>query len=102
MTPTDFDFLKLAGMTGLGAAIPRALLAAEEIPELAAQVALLQMLRQSYPKTKVWGYGGAIPGQKIRLGQGEWVRLRYVNELPQCHCVWACRAAPWGACSRPC
>jgi len=83
MISTRRDILKLAGMAGLGAAIPRGLLAAEDIAEISAQVARLQLLPESYPQTEIWGYGGTIPGREIRVRQGERVRRRFANELPQ-------------------
>ncbi|MBW4983504.1 multicopper oxidase family protein [Mameliella sp. CS4] len=83
MTPTRRDVLKLAGLAGLGAALPRGLRAAGEIPELTASVARLQLLPESYPQTEIWGYHGTIPGPEIRLGQGARVRRRFVNDLPQ-------------------
>ncbi|GGB23770.1 MULTISPECIES: multicopper oxidase family protein [Paracoccaceae] len=83
MIATRRDALKLAGLAGLGAGLPRGLFAAEEKPELAAQVARLQLLPESYPQTEVWGYGGTIPGREIRVGQGQRLRRRFVNDLPQ-------------------
>lgn len=35
------------------------------------------------PRTKIWSYNGTAPGPEIRVKQGEEVRVRLVNKLPQ-------------------
>jgi FtsP/CotA-like multicopper oxidase with cupredoxin domain len=35
------------------------------------------------PATRIWGYDGIAPGPTLRVKQGEEVRVRIVNELPQ-------------------
>jgi len=34
-------------------------------------------------KTSVWGYGGQAPGLELRARQGDWLRVRFVNHLPE-------------------
>jgi FtsP/CotA-like multicopper oxidase with cupredoxin domain len=34
-------------------------------------------------KTTVWGYGGHAPGLELRARQGDWLRVRFTNHLPQ-------------------
>ncbi|WP_170765538.1 multicopper oxidase family protein [Ruegeria lacuscaerulensis] len=51
--------------------------------ELVAQRAVQQIAPQGYPETPVWTYGGSVPGTEIRLRQGDRVRRRLVNDLPQ-------------------
>lgn len=36
-----------------------------------------------YPETDVWCYGGRVPGPEIRVQQGERVRVRVENRLPE-------------------
>ena len=50
---------------------------------LPARVADMQLLPETYPRTTIWGYGGTMPGQEIRVRQGERVQRTLVNELPQ-------------------
>jgi FtsP/CotA-like multicopper oxidase with cupredoxin domain len=32
---------------------------------------------------RIWGYGGRVPGETLRLRQGEQLRRTLINELPQ-------------------
>lgn len=34
-------------------------------------------------KMKGWGYNGSIPGPTIRVKQGDWVKIRVINHLPE-------------------
>ncbi|MFC0711012.1 multicopper oxidase family protein [Azorhizophilus paspali] len=34
-------------------------------------------------KTSVWAYGGQAPGLELRARQGDWLRVRFVNRLPE-------------------
>lgn len=80
MTPTRRDAVKLARLAGFGTGLPRGIFAAEDIPELAAQVARLPSLPERDPQTEIRGDGGTIPGREIRVGQGECVRRRFVDD----------------------
>ncbi|TBU98143.1 copper oxidase [Stutzerimonas kirkiae] len=33
--------------------------------------------------TEVWAYGGQAPGLELRARQGDWLRVRFINHLPQ-------------------
>ncbi|GAO91473.1 multicopper oxidase [Pseudomonas syringae pv. actinidiae] len=33
-------------------------------------------------KTPAWAFGGSAPGTELRVRQGEWLRLRFINQLP--------------------
>ncbi|KQQ66514.1 copper oxidase [Pseudomonas sp. Leaf127] len=33
-------------------------------------------------KTPAWAFGGTAPGTELRVRQGEWLRLRFINHLP--------------------
>ena len=49
---------------------------------LVAQQAAQQIAPDGFPKTQLWTYGGGVPGEEIRVRQGERVQRRLVNELP--------------------
>jgi len=34
-------------------------------------------------KTSAWAYGGQAPGLELRARQGDWLRVRFVNHLPE-------------------
>jgi len=73
-------------MAGVGAAAlaPRLGLAQETgAPELDARVNSVQLAPPSFPQTEIWGYGGQMPGPEIRLVQGQRLRRRLQNRLPQ-------------------
>lgn len=50
---------------------------------LQAKVSEIQLLPESYARTRIWGYAGTLPGPEIRLKQGGMVRKKLLNELPQ-------------------
>ena len=33
--------------------------------------------------TRVWAYGGRAPGLELRARQGDWLRVRFINHLPE-------------------
>ncbi|MCF5227886.1 multicopper oxidase domain-containing protein, partial [Pseudomonas syringae] len=33
-------------------------------------------------KTPAWAFGGSAPGTELRVRQGDWLRLRFINQLP--------------------
>jgi len=32
--------------------------------------------------TPAWAFGGSAPGRELRVRQGEWLRVRFINQLP--------------------
>ncbi len=82
MTHTRRDFLALAGAS-IGMALPIRALAQTGSETLVAREASVQLLPPDYPRTRIWGYGGTIPGTEIRARQGTRVRRTLLNELPQ-------------------
>jgi FtsP/CotA-like multicopper oxidase with cupredoxin domain len=72
----------LAAGAGLAGGFPRPLLASS-MPLLNAQVKDIQLAPARYPQTRIWSYGGGMPGTEIRLPQGQTVRRRLENALPQ-------------------
>ncbi|WP_306006482.1 multicopper oxidase family protein [Aquicoccus porphyridii] len=80
--PTRRAFIgQTAAFLGL-AATGRQVSAASPAP-LTAREAVVQLAPDSYPATSIWGYEGRAPGPAIRVLQGERVRRRVVNELPE-------------------
>lgn len=77
-------FVKAAVATGAVMGVPRAMRAAGDgSPVLEARALSLQMVPPEFPQTAVWSFGGTVPGQEIRLRQGQRLRRRLVNRLPQ-------------------
>nr|WP_239995080.1 multicopper oxidase family protein [Rhodosalinus sediminis] len=82
--PTRRAFLgQTAAVLGL-AASGRQVSAASHTPvNLTAREASVQLAPGGYPATSIWGYEGRAPGPAIRVLQGERVRRRLVNDLPE-------------------
>jgi FtsP/CotA-like multicopper oxidase with cupredoxin domain len=79
-TRRNFNGLMLGGLAAT--AIPRPALTAE--PDiLVAMPGSVQLAPPEYPETKVWAYGGVVPGAGLRVPQGTRVRREFVNNLPQ-------------------
>lgn len=55
--------------------------------ELIASVGKAQIAPENYPATEIWGYDGQVPGPAIRVKQGDRVRQKFVNKLPQASTV---------------
>jgi FtsP/CotA-like multicopper oxidase with cupredoxin domain len=51
--------------------------------ELVAQPSWAQIVPAKYSKTKVWSYNGTVPGPILRLRQGDTLRAKVRNELPE-------------------
>lgn len=59
-------------------------LAADSTPAtLEAAAAQVQIAPEGYPQTEIWSFGGQVPGTEIRMQQGERLRRRLVNSLPE-------------------
>lgn len=52
------------------------------VPTLTARPGQIRLLPDDYPETAIWGFDGQVPGPLIRLGQGQTLTRRLVNELP--------------------
>jgi FtsP/CotA-like multicopper oxidase with cupredoxin domain len=50
---------------------------------LEAGPARMNVVGKAYPETDLWAYNGAFPGPVLRARQGERLRVRLVNRLPQ-------------------
>lgn len=69
---------------GAAALLPRPAFAQSvAAPRLEAMVRDVQLAPPNFAPTEIWGYGGQMPGTEIRVKQGERVRRRLHNSLPQ-------------------
>lgn len=66
---------------GLGPA-QASVAAGDPLQTLTAAPGRIQLAPEGYPMTEIWGYEGGSPGPEIRLRQGERLRRRLVNTLP--------------------
>lgn len=73
----------LLGIAATGATVSPAWPALAATPTLTARIDSARLAPAGHPETTIWGYEGRVPGPVIRLRQGERVRRRFVNELPQ-------------------
>ena len=88
MTQTRRDILRMGATLGLGTMIPGTIRAATPTPmPLTASIADVQLAPPDYPKTRIWGYDGQMPGTLIRVKQGDRIMRRFVNDLPQASSV---------------
>ena len=55
---------------------------AKEFTVVAAQ-GRVSLVGPPHPDTDVWAYGNRVPGPEIRVGQGERIRIRVENRLPE-------------------
>lgn len=79
------------GVLGLAAAGGTSLVAAPALadtPTLEAREGSAQLVPPGHAAaTPIWGYEGQVPGPLVRVRQGERVRRRFVNSLPQASTV---------------
>ena len=82
------NFLKTSGYALTATALPASASATTgQAPELIAQENQVRLLPTDYPETSIWGYDGQVPGTEIRVTQGQRIRRRFVNHLPQASSV---------------
>ncbi len=75
-----------AGATLAAVALPvrrRANAVATAPTVIRARPGKAQLLPDGEPKTAIWGFDGRVPGPVVRARQGETVRVRLQNDLPQ-------------------
>lgn len=73
-----------AALVGLaGAGLRAAGAAGRPLPDLEARPASAPLLPAGAPEVAVWGYDGTVPGPVLRVRQGDRLRLRLRNRLPQ-------------------
>ena len=80
------QFLQSTGMAAGWAMMPGLVLAGKSddgFINLIARPGLMPLLGKDLPQTRIWGYGGKSPGPQIRVRQGEEVKVRLINKLPQ-------------------
>lgn len=61
--------------------LPR--VAMSEPATLNAREAVQRLAPEGFPDTKIWSYGGSVPGLPLRVKQGARIQRRLVNDLPQ-------------------
>ncbi|WP_425045817.1 multicopper oxidase family protein [Primorskyibacter sp. S87] len=72
----------LGGIAAL-AAVPAMAGTSGQMTILTAREGFARLAPSEYPETAIWGYDGGVPGPLIQLTQGQRLRRRLVNELPQ-------------------
>lgn len=72
----------MAGASAM-ALLPSLANAQQQSMVLEARIGEVQLVEGDYPKTKIWGFNGGVPGPEIRLAQGARVQRRLLNNLPQ-------------------
>ena len=77
----------LVGIAAASSSLPFSWPALAAAPTLTARIGSARLAPPDFPETPIWGYDGQVPGPVIRLRQGEPVRRRFVNELPQASTV---------------
>lgn len=82
MEQTRREFLRHATLATCAVAIPRSAYAETPFEDVVAKVARRPLLPDTYPETEIWGYGGLVPAPEIRVAQGDRVRRRFRNEIP--------------------
>jgi len=87
MTQSRREFLRGSGAVALlgaagGIGAP-AIAKDDEVITLHARPGTARLAPPDYPETRIWGYDGIVPGPTIRATQGQRVRRRFVNGLPQ-------------------
>ena len=80
--PTRRTALGLLTSAAAITALPRRAIAGGAT-DLVAGVTEVQLAPVEYPATRVWAYGGDVPGRTIRLTQGERLTRRFRNDLPE-------------------
>jgi FtsP/CotA-like multicopper oxidase with cupredoxin domain len=74
--------LALAAGSRLYAPMPAAAATVRDF-SLVAAPKRVPIVGGTYPETDVWCYGGTVPGPQIRIRQGERLRVRVENRLPE-------------------
>jgi FtsP/CotA-like multicopper oxidase with cupredoxin domain len=83
---TRRDFLTASvALTATAGLYPLAKASTGDVREftLVAAPSRLPVVGGAYPETDVWSYNGGLPGPEIRVRQGERLRVRVENKLPE-------------------
>lgn len=83
--------LAAGGIAALGMLLPCAAqtktaageMAADGFRILRAKPGRTALSDDSQPETGIWGYDGTVPGPLLRIRQGEELKIRLINELPE-------------------
>ena len=74
-------FLASTAALSLAPALARA--TSPALPVLRAQPASQQIVPAEYPATDIWTFNKTLPGETLRYTQGDTLRRRVINDLPQ-------------------
>ncbi|PLX34436.1 MAG: copper oxidase [Hyphomicrobiales bacterium] len=80
------QFIQSAGLAAGWAMLPGLALAGKSddgFINLIARPGEMPLLGDGKTATRIWGYEGKSPGPQIRVRQGEEVKVRLINKLPQ-------------------
>ncbi|MGI9481237.1 MAG: multicopper oxidase family protein [Hyphomicrobiales bacterium] len=84
---TRRNLLQGVGAAGLLVGAPQLMMGQSQSDDgytvLRAEIGTAPLLGPGKPETDVWAYKGSVPGPFIRARQGEPVRIRFENRLPQ-------------------
>ena len=80
---TRRQFTSALGASALALPSMQLARAADGFLALRAGAAKAQLLAPGEARTDVWAYGRSVPGPVIRVRQGERVKVRFFNDLPQ-------------------
>ena len=70
-----------AGVSAAGVSVQAAL--DPEPLRLVAKPATAALMGPDKPVARVWGYNGQVPGPVLRAAQGDTLKVRFENALPQ-------------------
>jgi FtsP/CotA-like multicopper oxidase with cupredoxin domain len=76
-------FLQLGAAALAAPILPRPALAEDGFIELRVASATAPLMGGEAAPTPVWAYNGSVPGPEVRIGRGETVRVRLVNDGEQ-------------------
>lgn len=63
--------------------LPRVTFAGNDAQVLEARPGTASLLEEGGPRADIWGYDGGVPGPVLRVKQGERLKVRLKNSLPQ-------------------
>lgn len=87
MNLTRRHFTAALGASALTLPTLRAARASDGFVALRAGTTKAQLLATGEPQTDVWAYGNSVPGPILRVRQGERLKVRFFNDLPQASTV---------------
>ncbi|MGH6948303.1 MAG: multicopper oxidase family protein [Kiloniellales bacterium] len=77
------SFLSASGASLAATALPKLVTAQESERRLVAAPGMASLVGDDHLKTAVWSYDGSVPGPLLRYRQGDRLKIRFDNRLPQ-------------------